>query len=205
MTDEIYRLLVAASYAIPSFALSARFYHVWRAPLEVEEGRWINLGVGVLTMEFILLHAGTFLGAQAIAAGNDGNRLLGIAGILAFYCLFVGAIALAFRSPSLAYSFLWLIGGRFVATALGVGRQDGELLLAHSIVGSVIYFALVIGSVVVPIPRLGITAELAARHRLPGSSGTWVDEPHRAIAAGALYFLLFGIAEVALLTMRAGW
>ena len=84
MTDEIYRLLVAASYAIPSFALSARFYHVWRAPLEVEEGRWINFGVGVLAMEFILLHAGTFLGAQAVAAGSDGNRLLGIAGILAF-------------------------------------------------------------------------------------------------------------------------
>lgn len=203
MTDQLYRLLMAVSFALPSFAMSARLFHVWRAPEEIEEGRWVTLGVGVMTMEFILLHAGAFLGTQVVELTASGARALGLLGILAFYGLFVGAITLAFRSPSLGTSFLWLVGGRLVATLLGVGREDAELLRLHSIVGIVLYMAMVMASVTLPFPRRGITDAIALRHRLPGSSGAWVDEPHRAIAAGAIYFLLLGVAELVLLPWLA--
>lgn len=63
-----------------------------------------------------------------------------------------------------------------------------------------IYFAMVVLSVLLPWPRLGITAEIADATRRPGESGTWVDEPHRAIGAATVYFLLLGVAEIALLT-----
>ncbi len=198
MSDQLYRLVVAVGYAIPSFAMSARLLHVWRAPLEVEEGRWVSLGVGVMVMEFILLNVGVFLGVQATE--GTGLGVFRIALILGFHLLFVGAIVLSFRSPSLATSFLWLVGGRLVATLLGVGREDAELLKAHSVVGSVLYMAMVFASVFIPIPRLGITEAVTRRHGMAGASGTWAEEPHRAIAAGAVYFFLLGVFELALLS-----
>jgi hypothetical protein len=63
-----------------------------------------------------------------------------------------------------------------------------------------IYFGMVVLSVLLPWPRFGITAEIAARTRQPGASGTWVDEPHRAIGAATAYFLLLAIAELTVLS-----
>ena len=39
-----------------------------------------------------------------------------------------------------------------------------------------------------PLPRLGIDAALAQSIALPGSSGLWVEQPHRVVAFGLLYF-----------------
>ena len=50
-------------------------------------------------------------------------------------------------------------------------------------------------SLVPGLPRLGITAEVVAGLDLPGS-GLWIDEPHRAMAFGALYFLTLTLFEL---------
>ena len=63
-----------------------------------------------------------------------------------------------------------------------------------------LYFVLVMLTAFIPIPRRGVTADIAQRMRLPGGSGLWVDQPHRAIAAAALYFLLLGVVELAVMT-----
>jgi hypothetical protein len=116
------------------------------------------------------------------------------------YGLFAGAIALAFQSRMLFHSFLWLIGGRYLALLLGVGAQATALLFAHSVVAFMIYFGMVVLSVLLPWPRFGISPEIAAATRVPDASGAWVDEPHRAIGAATVYFVLLAIAELALLS-----
>jgi len=187
---------MALSFAIPSFAMGFKLLRVWRDPVSLDEGRWVRYGVGLFVMEFIVLHAGIMIGGAAAADGSIGLTLL----LLGFYGLFAALIALGFRNTSLFSSFLFVIGGRALGSLLGISTDSQALFLAHSLIGMVLYFVLVFSSVLLPWPRLGITEAIAAEQRVPGSSGLWVDKPHRAIGPAAAYFLLLGIAEVALLT-----
>lgn len=189
---------MALSFAVPSFAMGFRLLAVWRDPLSIDGGRWVRYGVGLFVMEFILLHAGVMLGGAAAASGGgfDGMTLL----LLGFYGLFAGAIALGFRNSSLFKAFLLVIGGRAVGSLLGISTESQALFLAHSLIGMVLYISLVVTSVFIPWPRRGITEAIAAEQRVPGSSGLWVEKPHRAIGPAAVYYLLLGVAEVSLLT-----
>jgi hypothetical protein len=193
---------MAVAFALPCFGMGLRLLRVWRRPLEVEKGRWVQLGVGVMVMEFILLHAGVFLAGAAAGAESLGLKLLLTLALSAFYGLFAFTIARAFRSRMLLESFLWVIGGRLFALLIGISADESAMILACSVLAFVIYLPLVVASVVLPFPRLGITPSLAAAWRLANASGVWVDEPHRAIGAGAIYFLVLGTAT---LVMLSGW
>ena len=194
------QLAMAVAFALPCFMMAWRLLRVWREPMAVEGGRWVGLGTGVFVLEFILLHAGVLLGGLAAQADGTWTRVGATAGLAAFYGLFAVVIAAAFRSRMLLGSFLWLIGGRFVALAIGVAELDTLLLVARSGIGMALYVLLAIASVIVPVPRFGITAEVAAATRIPNAGGAWVEEPHRAIGAATVYFLLLGVAELALLS-----
>ena len=189
---------MALSFAMPSFVMGFRLLAVWRDPMSIDGGRWVRYGVGLFVLEFILLHAGVMLGGAAAASGGglDGTTLL----LLGFYALFAGAIALGFGNSSLFKSFLFVIGGRAVGSLLGISTESQALFLAHSLIGMVLYISMVMTSVFIPWPRRGITEAIAAEQRVPGSSGLWVEQPHRAIGPAAVYFLLLGVAEVSLLT-----
>lgn len=191
---------MALSFAAPCFSMGLRLLEVWRNPMAVESGRWVRLGVGIFVLEFILLHAGIMLGAAAAGASSGGARLLGTLGLTAVYALFAGAIALGFRSRMLFMSFLGMVAGRFVALVVGISNEDQGLLLAHAVLGMVLYFTMVMASVFLPWPRRGITEAIAAESRVPNSGGLWVEQPHRAIGPAAVYFLLLGTAEVLLMT-----
>jgi hypothetical protein len=45
----------------------------------------------------------------------------------------------------------------------------------------------VVLTAVLPLPRLGLIEALLPQLEIPGS-GLWVDDPHRVIAFGLLYF-----------------
>ena len=199
MLNDLAQPLMALSFAIPCFTMGFRLLSVWRDPMAVEQGRWVQLGVGVFVMEFILQHAGIMIGAATMGSAG-GPSLGGTALLVGFYTLFAGAFALAFKSRMLFMSFVWVIVGRFVGVLIGVSNEDTTLFLAHSVLAMVIYFVLVIASVFLPWPRLGISEKVAADTRMPGTSGLWVEQPHRAIGPATVYFLLLGLAEIALMT-----
>ena len=191
--------LMAISFAIPCFSMGNRMLAVWRDPMSVEQGRWVQLGVGVFVLEFILLHAGIFLGV--VSMGNSGiPTLAGIALLVVFYGLFAAAISFAFKSRMLFMSFVGLVVGRMVAVIIGVSSQDKALFLAHAVLAMAIYFVLTFASVFLPWPRLGITEAVANEMRMPNSSGLWVDQPHRAIGPATVYFFLLGLLELGLMT-----
>jgi hypothetical protein len=198
VTDDFAQVAMALSFAMPSFAMGFKLLRVWRDPMSVDNGRWVRYGVGLFVLEFILLHAGVMIGGAAAADG--GGFDWGVLLLLGFYALFAGAIAMGFRDTSLFRTFLWVIGGRAVGSLLGISTESQTLFLAHSLIGMVLYFVLVMTSVFIPWPRRGITPEIAAEQRVPRSSGLWVEQPHRAIGPAAVYYLLLGLAEVALLT-----
>lgn len=196
MLEQHAQWLMAAAFALPALVMSQHLWRVWRTPLAIDGGAWVNRGVGIFVMEFILTHAGVFLAAIAVEAQSARLKWGAIAGLAAFYGLFALAIALGFKSRSLFYSFLWLIGGRALALAIGISERTADLLHNYAITSAVLYFAMVILSVFLPWPKFGITAELARDIRLPGSSGLWVDQPHRAIGAATVYFFLLAVVQL---------
>ncbi len=189
-------IAMALAFALPCFGMGWRLLHVWRRPLEIEDGRWVQLGVGVMVLEFVLLHAGVLLASLAMAADGLATTILATVGLSVFYGLFAVVIAYAFKSRMLLESFLWMIGGRLLAMLIGISTEESQLILNWSVVAMLLYVPLVIASVVVPFPRLGITAKIAGAKRLSNASGVWVDEPHRAIGAGAIYFHALGVAAL---------
>lgn len=189
-------IAMTLAFALPCFGMGMRLLHVWRRPLEIEDGRWVQLGVGVMVMEFILLHAGVFLASLAMDAEGLSTTILATLGLSAFYGLFAVTISYAFKSRMLLESFLWMIGGRLFALLIGISTEASQLILTWSVVAIALYLPLVIASVFLPFPRLGITREVAGVMRLPNASGVWVDEPHRAIGAGSIYFFALGLAAL---------
>lgn len=192
------QFLMAVSFAVPCFTMGLKLLDVWRDPMAVENGRWVRLGIGIFVLEFVLLHAGVAVGSVAVRAdgGGLGSALL----MTGFYSLFGGGIALGFKSRMLFLSFLQVIVGRYIAMLIGVEADDPQLIQAHSVMSTLIYFPMVISSVFLPWPRRGITELIAAQTRVPNASGIWIDEPHRAIGPAAIYFLLLGVAELAVMT-----
>lgn len=192
--------VIAVAFALPCLLMAQRLWRVWRDPMSIEAGAWVRIGTGIFIMEFILLHAGVLLGSLAADAGSASGKWGSMLGMTFFYGLFAAAIAFGFKSRMLFYSFLWLIGGRFLALLLGISGSATRLLMAHSVVAIMIYMAVTFLSVMLPWPRLGITTEIAARTRVPDASGIWIEEPHRAIGAATVYFVLLAIAELTLLS-----
>jgi hypothetical protein len=156
---------------------------------------WVRFGLGLMLLEFVLLHSGVFVGALCGAARQWWKRALVFAGLVVFYGIFAAAFALGTASRAVLEIYGFVMLGRFVSVVADAGRGT-EMFILRSVGGIAIYIPLVIASGVLPWPRLGITDELAAAARTPNSSGVWVDEPHRAIAAGAIYFLLMGLIEL---------
>jgi len=192
-------ILMALSFAVPSLAMGLRLLHVWRRPLEIEDGSWVSLGVGVMVMEFILVHAGVALASVALSNENLFDRVLITLGLVGFYGVFALAISAAFKSRMLLESFLWMIGGRLLALIIGISAEEADLILAYSLLSMGVLMPIIFVSGFLPFPRLGITSELAQAHRLVGARGLWFDEPHRAIGAGAIYFLALGAATLGMM------
>jgi hypothetical protein len=192
MTHRIGSLIAAA----PLFWISFTLGRLWVSPASVDDAvAWVRFGVGLMLLEFILLHSGVFVGAGCAAAKTTFKRVLVFAGIVVFYGAFALAFSLGTNSRSVLEIYGFVMLGRFVSV-IADSRSGTEMFILRSVGGVLVYLPLVFASVLIPWPRLGITEELAAAARTPNSSGVWVEEPHRVIAIGAIYFLLMGILEV---------
>ena len=87
----------------------------WWWPRELDDGRWVKLGVGVLVLEFVLIHSGAFVNCfMTEKAGWERTQKL--IGLTAFYSLFGVAVALAFQS-------WWIFGSFVLVMRAGSGRS----------------------------------------------------------------------------------
>lgn len=175
------RLIAAAPDAITA----AFFLLVWLQPLRLGAAS-VRTAMLIMLVEFVLVHASGFLGAFALAgAAPRRKRLLGILGFGLFYALFIGAFMAAFQAWWPALVFGWLLVGKFIRVATGAsqdGRETG--VWAASVL---LYLGGVFLTVLLPLPRLGISDPVLPLLDLVGE-GLWVDQPHRVLAFGLLYF-----------------
>jgi hypothetical protein len=175
--------------ALPDAVSSAVFLLVWIAP-GVLGPEWVKNLMITMLLEFLTVHSGGFIGTTVADPGVSRQRKTRVVlGFGSMYLLFAGAFSLAFSAWWPLLVFVWLLLAKLgvvwlapVPTAQEHARQTA--FTAASIAGYVIGAML---TSFLPLPRLGIDAAVVEAAAIPGS-GLWVDEPHRVVAFGALYF-----------------
>ena len=175
--------------------MAARMFRTWRDPLSVDNGNWVRHGVGIMLMEFMVVHSGGFIGAYA--AGHVDSSPVALLLLSLFYAGFAALMAWVFKSRDLFKYFISLMGGRLLTVCLPVFRDDAAYLGSRAGVAVLLYICMAFLTVF-PLPRGGITTDVADRCMKGAGGGIWVSFPHRPILAGAIYFFLMGCAELAL-------
>lgn len=174
--------------ALPDAITSAVFLSLWIAPLWLGADGVRNAML-VMLVEFVLVHASMFLGSAIVSADSTSRRLTAMLGFTLFYGLFIAAFAFAFAAWWPFVAFAWLLLGK-LTIAVDRSRSAPQRLRrmqSEQVLATVAYLVGVFATTLLPLPRLGIDADVVARLGLPGG-GLWVDRPHTVIAFGTLYF-----------------
>ncbi len=177
------------------WGMAALFYMAWWRPDELENGRWVKLGVGVMVLEFILVHSGGVL-HHAMEAKAAWGRFKTVLGLTALYTLFGISIALVFKSWWLFGSYALVMSGRLWALFAGHWTDMDQAISQRRMVSSVLlYLGLMMVTLILPVPRGGLTPALINTVR-SGNGGEWADHPEKALAMGTAYFLILGLIEI---------
>ena len=183
----------------PDLALAGAFLVTWLRP-----GTFGPLAVKhlvlVMLLEFIVIHSSGFMGVVTLSAGSAVRRVLVILGLGLLYSLFTGAFSLAFHTSWPFVSFWVLTANRMLGVIVSpvADLKEANVVMAGWALSVVSYLGCCFLTVLVPMPRLGITPEVVTRQAFSGS-GLWIDRPHTAIAFGTFYFLAVGLGELLLL------
>ncbi len=189
------RSLIAVLAAVPSLVLAYLLVNVWLDPMAWSEGSWVPYGVGLLLMEFLILHSSVFIAVSAEGAGSLAGKLLRFAGLAALYGLMGLGFALATDSPSLLWVLIAIMGARF-ANAIRANIDHDSRFAQRAALGVVAYLGVAAFTIAVDVPPMGITQEVLDEVYPGRGGGLWEQEPERAIVGGAIYFALMGIAEL---------
>jgi hypothetical protein len=183
--------------AFPDFGFAAVFLITWVRPATFgsQTVKWLLV---VMLMEFIIIHSSAFMGTVAFARADRSRRALAILGFGAFYTLFAGAVSLAFRSWWPITTFWGQTVNRLLGVIVGQVPDAERRAFVMRGWGAAVFFYVggCLATVVLPVPRLGITGEVVAAQHIPGS-GLWVEHPEKVIAFGVLYFALTAWSELA--------
>jgi hypothetical protein len=179
--------------AIPDGLTAAAFVAIWISPFVFGELS-VKTAMLIMLVEFFLIHGTGFF--TAIGEMRDvprGKRVLGMLGLSLVYVLMISAVAWSFGEWWPLLAFGWLLVGKILWT-WGV-RADGKDTISLQMAawaGSVVaYLFGCFLTVLLPVPRLGMQADLQPSFGLgEDSGGLWIDEPHRVVAFGAIYFAL---------------
>ncbi len=185
-----------ALMALPDAISCTLFMLAWIAP-GVLGAVWVKNLMITMLLEFLTVHSGGFIGTTvANPEASRSTKTKVVLGFGSFYLLFAGGFSLAFDAWWPILVFAWLLLAKLgmvwlspVPTAQEQARQATftGLAIAAYVIG-------VFLTSLLPVPRFGIDAAVVQAAAIPGS-GLWVEEPHRVIAFGALYFGLMAWAK----------
>ena len=162
---------------------------VWMFPFAFGAGA-VKTVVLMMLMEFLLVHGTAFFTGIAFTDSlSKHKRLLSMLGLLCFYALFVAAFAFSFDAWWPVWVFLWLVLSKaawiFLDPRDRAVEQDRQMKAwAFSVAA---YLGAVFAGLMLPLPRLGLTPDVLPQLGLPGS-GEWIERPHTAVAAMAMYY-----------------
>jgi hypothetical protein len=177
--------------ALSCWLTAACFLVAWWWPRELDDGRWVKLGVGIMVAEFIVIHSTAMM--TAVGRGGASRRLT--FGLLGFYALFAIGITAAFRSWIIAGVFALLLGSRGIAIFRPPSEREIATSMRRSVAGALLFIGLAFATVFVPFPRGGVDRALLGQVWPDRGSGVWERHPERALAMGLIYFAVLGWVE----------
>lgn len=182
--------------SLPDFGLAAVFLITWIRPTTFapQMVKWLMV---VMMVEFVIIHSAAFMGVVAFSNKSRAARAAGIVGLGLFYSLFAGAFSFVFKSWWPLTAFWGQTLNRMLGVILGQGQDIGQkaVVMAGWGAATVFYLLSCIATIILPVPRLGITPQVVAAQHIPGG-GLWVDRPEKVIAFGFLYFTLTAWSEL---------
>jgi hypothetical protein len=177
--------------------MAFRFYGAWWNPLDGDNGTWIQFGIGIMVMEFLVVHSGGLLaGASASKANTKKQRFGLLTALIVFYFGFAFVLASAFHSKPLFYSFATIMFCRLVTGFFAVSEQNSSAVTQRSVTSALFYMIVLFLSVAIPFPEGGLTNRVLAHFHIERGEAVWNREPQRAMAAGMIYFFLMGVYEL---------
>ncbi len=189
------RLLFAIIACAPSLSLAYILFNVWLDPMAWDQGSWVPYGVGLLLMEFLILHSSVFITHYAATHQAFSDKLKSFVGLVALYSLMGTGFALSTDSPTLLIMLIAIMVSRFVSALRADSTQDGTFS-RRAALGIVAYLMITAGTVFIAIPEMGITTSVVQEVYPNRGGGVWERYPHRPIVGAAVYFCLMGVAEL---------
>ncbi|MFA6457016.1 MAG: hypothetical protein WCW40_09365 [Bacteroidota bacterium] len=179
--------------SIPDFVAGLAFLVTWIDPKSLGDDMVSSL-FQVMLLEFIIIHSAGFMGTLIFSAIPKGKKALQLLGLGLLYSLFVAGFAFAFRSWWPVIAFWGLLFNRMMSVLTGQAEQGKEQELVKSMwgVNTGCYLVAVFAAILLPLPALGVSPDDLAHLDI---SGEFVDEPHRMMAWGFLYFSMVGWFE----------
>ena len=187
--------------ALPDFLIAGTAILTWYDPAVLGVSR-VSYFVVLMLLEFIVVHSAAFMGNVAFGKAPKIGRVGAILGLALAYTLFVGAFALGFHKTWPLWAFWMLVLNRLAGVLLGQGGDDGAAAVVRAgWAASVMFYLLAtLLTLLIPLPRLGITPDVVAAQHFT-SSGAWIEQPWRVLAMAAVYYTLQGVS-----TLKAhGW
>ena len=193
--QSLNHVIAGLASAIPYIILVWTLIQVWVSPMSVSNGLWVRYGVGLMALEFIILHSGVFMGSMAASTESRTKRVLAFFGLFIFYSAFAYGFAEIVDSFEILYVYGFLMLGRFITIVIASGEGKSEILIRSGF-GAVVYMAAVFGTIFIPIPKLGITHDVLESVYPNRGGGEWEQNPEIAIAAGIIYFSALALFEI---------
>lgn len=178
---------------LPDLLTATACMVVWISPLTLGQGA-VKTVVLMMLMEFLIVHGtGFFTGIAFMEKTSARKRLQAMAGLTCFYALFVAAFAISFKAWWPVWVFTWLVVSKALWICINPRDRATEMdrQMKAWAFSTAAYLAAVFVTLMLPIPKFGITSSLRPQLGLSGS-GEWIDHPHIAVAAMAFYY--FAIA-----------
>jgi hypothetical protein len=190
---RIVPLLLGVITAAPCFFLAGTLLWTWVDPMSVRGGRWVPLGVGIMVLEFVLVHSGAMM--AGVQRSKELEQWKTVALMMGFYALFAATMSAAFKSWDLFLIFTAVMVTRW-ARILTDPDHAPEEAMRRSGMSIIFYLLAAFASLFVPLPELGLTTQVLNEVYPFRGGGEWERYPEKALFAGVLYFSLLGLAEI---------
>ncbi len=177
--------------AIPCLVIAYIMVGVWIEPMAWDNGSWVPYAIGLLGIEFLILHSSVFISHMLQTRDSTEAKFKLFAVLLGMYTLMGIGFAIVAQSQLLLLALVAVMIGRFVNALTGTPHNQ-----ARAAFGIVVYMAVVGGTVFVDVPEMGISSSVLAEVYPNRGGGVWERHPERAVAGAAVYFAVMGMAEL---------
>ena len=180
--------------AIPDFVMGLAFLATWIEPASIGEDMISSLAQ-VMILEFIIIHSAGFMASVIYGDASKWKKMRILFGLGLFYVVFVVGFSFGFRSWWPLIAFGGLMFNRMLSVLTGQAGQGKEYEFFKNMWGVNVasYLVSLFAVLLFPLPAFGVSSN-ALSHLNMG--GDFIEQPHKMIVWGFLYFSLMGLYEL---------